>query len=686
MKTDNFDEIVFRKPKVFNKIAMKQKECIAFDTETFNGTAFLLCSSNDNYVTSNVDNLVIKEGIKPNTFKDMIEHLYTYDKSLNVFFNLEYDDNALLKHLPYNHLEFYTKFGYTIYENYYISGIPGKSIDIAKAFKVDSIIKLSNDEYQINLNNGTKKVFKKEPKTFLDINLDKYVLGKKIKFFDIWQFFKYENSSSLNNVSKKYLNDEKKDTKALGYDISNLPLDKNIIDYCLQDTKLTQRLTDMIIKACNDIGLVFNTPYSCATISSDYFYVFEGLRNPYLFLWQYGNNVSYKNLNIFRYAYYSYKGGRTEIVKRGYFENCYEYDVNSMYPSNMCKLYDLFDVDWNFINGTEFKNYDKENIAYAFLRCNIKLKDNYINPLPYKHNGYYIYGYGYYPDYYITLPEYETIMNNNLGEIEILDGYIGLKTESNCLVFNDIVNKIYDKRKSFDKGDFRNSLFKIILNSIYGRYIEVNINKNLDNDDIDLLNDDYDIIEDNIVRKSYNAGKHFCPVYACYITALSRCKLFDTIYPQKEDFIGGFTDSIISEEKINNLDIGSKMGQWEKNSGELTMIGSGVYRLVSNDVEKLRTRGFHIKENINDLMGYNGISLDDLLVYGCSQTKVKKLKESVIQDKPLDFNTFVTQYKTLDYNFDKKRNWEFDYNRLQDIYGNICTSNAINIDELKLRM
>ena len=96
---------------------------------------------------------------------------------------------------------------------------------------------------------------------------------------------------------------------------------------------------------------------------------------------------------------------------------------------------------------------------------------------------------------------------------------------------------------------------------------------------------------------------------------------------------------------------------------------------------KLRTRGIHIKESINEMFGFNDISLDDILLYGVDQTKVKKLKESLIQNKPELFNTFNKEHKTINLNFDKKRTWDFSLNCLQDCYKE-CNSKTININEV----
>lgn len=694
MKTENFDEIIFRRTKTYAHKATRQKLPIAYDTETFNGKMFTLCDSKRNELNMNVKNLRIENGME-GTLKDLpsiLRSMYeTGKETLNVFFNLGYDFNAILAHLPRDHREFFAQYGYIIYQGFYLSGIPNKSIDIAHALQIHNITQKTEDNktYSIELATGETKETKRKYAIYYDLEANKYIIDNKVKWFDLWQFFKYEpGSSSLDACSFKYLGAKKADVEFFGYNKGNLPLDNIVTAYCIKDSELTAELANMIIEACNSIGLLFNAPYSCATISADYFFNNQGLTNPNLFLWGIKDQLNYKNLDIFKYAFYAYKGGRTEVTKRGYYEDVYEYDVCSMYPTNMCKLYDIFKCSWYFIqNEKEIKHLleSSDDIAYGFFLCDIELNNNYVNPLPFSNNGYYIYGYGKFKDYYLSLPEIQQIKDLHLGKITIKNGWVGLKTDKDSYPFREIIKKMYHKRKEYAKTDFRNSLIKIILNSIYGRFIEVNKNIDMAIDDINLLEDDFDIMNDDIVKKTFYAGKYFCSPYACYITALSRCKLFEQIYANKESFIASFTDSIFSTKPISgsaSFHIGTDLGDWEQDHGELTIIGSGVYRMeYDNDKTKLRTRGYHIKENMGgaESFGLNGFGLDDLILHGLEHQKVLKLKESIVRDEQDSFNTFVTEYKELNKNFDKKRLWDIRLNTLQDCY-KVCDSQQININ------
>jgi len=141
---------------------------VGWDTETIEGKCVLLCNS---------DNLKL---IFPSI--DDVLNLMTdkkYNKTCNLFYNLEYDTNAIIKLLPDKNIIDLANKSYTQYNNFEISIIPNKLLKIKK----------KDNE-------------------------------KAYNYFDLWQFFKYEKNSSLDNVSKKYLNAQKQDIS--NFDINNL--------------------------------------------------------------------------------------------------------------------------------------------------------------------------------------------------------------------------------------------------------------------------------------------------------------------------------------------------------------------------------------------------------------------------------------------------------------------------------
>lgn len=670
MKCNDFLKIQLQFPKMMYDQG-KQKESVAWDTETRQGIPFLLCSSKDDILTdktSMIDALLDKQNIK----------------TLNVFYNLGYDASAILKMmLSKRELKFFASYGYVISEhrgeNIFYSMLGNKCLTVSYA---------QEDQ---------------EGK-YTDLKSIDYKIERKRNYFDVWQFFKYEGSSSLDNVSKKYLKKSKvpieeltyfemvpelagqiKRGRVRNYDKSDLILDHTVIDYCLQDCYLTKELTDLIIKACNEVGIIFNKPYSCASLAWDYLSNVKQVKNPKYFLWQFGGKtLSSRNYSIFYHAYHSYRGGRSEVAKRGYFEHIEEYDVNSMYPWAMTQLEDCFKCDWIPIeSNADLLKHDPENIAYGFFILDIDLPYNYVNALPVqdKKNGILIYPYGELKDYFLTHIELKMLMDLGIiteKDFRIKNGWIGLK-RSGVFPFRDIVIDLYRERKKYDKDNFLNSLIKILLNSTYGRLIEVNIN-NVQGDTIDLEAwDEYDITDEELIKKCYIAGKYFNPIYANYITALSRVKLYTAIFHNMDNFIASFTDSVISTKPLKGIDESLELGAWKHTHGDqLTMIGTGFYQLIGYE-NKDRMRGVHVVKESDNI--YDS-SFERVLQEGFKVKRVLKLKESLRQDRIEEYNTFEEKWRVIDLNFDTKRTWDYSFTDYASIKQGVCDSKPLFLETL----
>lgn len=622
-----------------------QKEIVSFDTETRKGKPFLMCDSIGNVLTDQ---------------DSIINHLLSFQDTLNTFYNLSYDKNAILKFLPKENLKQFAKIEYTIHDNIFYGGIGSKCFDIAYC-----------------------KPYEKGKK-YIDLEGNEYELYKKCKYFDILQFFKFEKSAKLEYVASKYLNDHKKDIASLGYDIGNLPLDDTVIEYCLHDAYLTKQLSEIVKNSCNHIGMIFNAPYSCATLSGDYFYKTQNELKPYVVknpkYWFFSDKFSERNYEIGYYAYNSYAGGRAEVTKRGTYNNVYEYDVTSMYPYQMTFLEDINKLKWIKIKSIkELIDYDIDTLAYGFVKCSFTLPNRYILPIPYKDNIL-KYSYGNYKEYFLSLEELKLLVKHNLlewNDINIISGYIGQRFDNDVRFypFRDTVNLLFDERKKYEKTDFRNLLFKILLNSIYGRFIEVNANFDI-SDTIDLSDiDSYVIDIDDVVAKTWHCGNYFNPLYACYITANARCMVYSAAMQKEDAFIASFTDSVITEDRLE-LDEGKELGQWECTEGDLFIVGGGFYTLEGDQVNKARTRGVHVTKTTHEYK-LSDIDFNNIFDYGYNETRVRKLKECVIQNDMDNFNCFDTKLKLKEINFDKKRKWDFDYKNISECRKIQCNSKPL---------
>ena len=195
-----------------NKHIDKQKTIIGFDTETYDGKAFLLCDSENSY-TMDSDNMI--EWLMQRKYRD----------SINFFYNIDYDVMAILKNI----MDF-PAFKKLYYSNEYI---------------YDDI------------------TIKYIPRKFFNLKKD----SNSVSYYDLFQFY----NMSLDNASKTYLNEEKIkiETKDFPPEYVKLNRDK-IIEYCNKDASLTKRLGDNMQKCFSAVGGMYK-PISQAYISQHYF-------------------------------------------------------------------------------------------------------------------------------------------------------------------------------------------------------------------------------------------------------------------------------------------------------------------------------------------------------------------------------------------------------------------------------
>jgi hypothetical protein len=648
MKTLDFQKVKFKSFKFYKTGDVKQKEVVGWDTETSKGQCGLLCNSNGQiFDTHDIDMLL----------GHMTE--IDYSKTVNLFYNLVYDYSAIFKCLPKENIKEIAMTNTTKYKDFKLFIIPHKMMKISIPYV---------------LKNGKDGI-------------------KNFKYFDLLQFFKFEKSASLDNVSKKYLNEGKllieEDT---GIDKSKYTWNDfhnpKIQAYCVDDCMKVKKLAEIICDSCETIGLSFNQPYSCATLSMNYVYGLMGVKSP---LWFYFNSP--KNRKVFEYAFNSYSGGRFEVMQRGTFDNIYEYDVNSMYPDKIRKLQNVFNTQFEFCRNDNAFQSSREDACYAFMKIHVKQKHPFINILSFRHEGLTVCPRNReYATTFVNKHEIELLEKYNV-DFSIVDGYIGVAQEEDY-VYKKIFEDIYAARMKYPKSHFLSSLYKIIMNSFYGKTIEMNIvleeselleEKCETNSELTICNDILEMVVDEqnetIVVKNFIAGKYFCPVYATDITAPSRCVVTDAMLQaenqQEASIIGCFTDSVLSKHKLN-LPVTENMGDWELSQHDkLHMVGTGVYNMYNlvkgeKDKEKTRTRGFK-------LLGMSDFCFDMFLENKYKTRKTLSLKQSVIQNNYEDFNVISEENKELNINFDTKRKWDRDFKNVADIFKSQISSSTIII-------
>jgi DNA polymerase elongation subunit (family B) len=575
------------------KTKLKTKEVIGFDTETVNGYARLICSSDKRFCF--IDNIY-------QILKFLTQRKYS--KTLNFFWNVDFDFMAIIKHLPQTLIPILYELKAITFDDYFIRWLPKKGFEIRK----------------------NKQIY---------------------RYFDLYQFY----HMSLNSASIKYLNDRKEEI-----DIKNVedyfsdPKKKIVLlKYCMKDAVLTARLGSLLQSKLNQLGIDFSKPYSCGYIAMHYFYRDRPLHRFLKQEWE-------------LYAFLSYFGGRFEVIKRGYFDKVYQYDINSAYPYALTKLIDVRNGFW--IKSRDIPDF----FYYGFLKVQVnEYEHDILSPLPFRRKDGLVYFPNIqYPDiWYLAYPEFELAQKMGV-EMDILDGWFFLPKRFDYL-FADI-KRLYEARKEAKKNDKAMDLtLKLIMNSLYGKFAERESKiktKLIPFDGAQSVS----IGDQTIYFKEIDmAGTLFNPVYASYITSLTRKLLLESCINNLDHVLMFATDSILTDKPI--LQESDELGKWKlEMQGEAVLIMSGVYSIRSDSEIKTRFRGFPIKGEYNFFDLLKNHANEDKIVFELE--KAIKLGEVVNFHRIYDLEdlcVFKTVEKGLDCFGDEKRDWVHSPTKFGDL-------------------
>lgn len=615
-----FEEITFRNQNRPKKVQeLKPKEHTGLDTETLNGYVRLLCdnqSCNDtkspNYCKDNQPLLLINSKNNHMAFAQIIKYLTKgrFEGKFNWFFNIQFDFESIIKYLDesdiidlYNDGLLY----FTIEKDSY-NPISKKETNMDNVFRVEYL---------------TRKYF--------GIAQNHHVWH----FYDLFNFM----DVSLNTASKKYLGE----TKNTDIDSSRLNLDlgywndyqDSIIKYCIQDCKLTQKLAvkfwDIMHK---NLKLIPKRPFSKGKLSEEYF--LKKCNIPTI-----DNFYKENAYDILEFAYRSFFGGRFELLKKGYFEKVYCYDIKSAYPSIMK---DLIDFDFQYGTWQRIKNKDLTPYAYEGW-YNVTVDSNEIDfsPVVSKNKFLNFYPNGNYTQYLLK-SEIDFIRENfDNTTIKINSGVEFIKKYESPTPFKEEIERLYEW-KNTEKDEDIKYVVKIILNSIYGKTIQVSQNK------------------ENTI------GNLFNPMYASIITAKTRLKLLELGLQKPESVIMFSTDGLHTTEKLK---VSSKpqLGDFDfEFEGEGVYIMSDVYNIWNNKKIKNKIRGFSAgsAKDIDSEKVY----LKDILetmrtpIYKYYSERPIHLAESLIHNKihtKNDINIWQKVEKEINVNGDMKRVWSKEF-------------------------
>ena len=649
----NIPNYIWKQRKKINK----DYPIIALDTETEKGVCILICDSN-------------KKLLIPHHIDEILNYLMykPYQHSINFFYNVKYDTNAIIKLLPDEHKINLALYDETVYydrnqKQYFISIIPDKLLKIRVGHHTVKFFDLAQFYNKKKLEDLAIKV-----------NMQKYMLDSTNKNIDI----------DIKNLSqKRMLEDE---------------IYKNeVIKRCFVDCVITQKLSVKLHNTISKFVRIKNY-YSGASISRQL--VLQNLNDKYL------NLPSLKFMDM---ALKAYNAGRFEILKRGYFPSMIERDINSAYPYEISNLNNcdgvyiynneyIPDSTHSFFN-CDLEIYDTNYSPFKFQLPKSKKEMEFFNNLP---TNLLIYPTGKFKNQYLSKSDYETIYNMGYPIKINFAGHIINKYPEKPFEY---VEDIYYYRKDLQYGNKEKNIIKDKdladtikrgLNSIYGTFINVNAEKGLTQKEDEFTNN-FTVINNEIwfTKNKTTAGNMFNPVWATEICSNVRNKLYTDFIPYEDKIICIATDGMKLTSDVN-IKESDKLGGYDKSKlTEGILIGNGVYQFGDNT----KFRGFTSYKTDKD----KKIDLKTLLERNKNKNIIPSIVNRVINLKYAyknnyiklvdddgkvykkhltldDINLFVKINRELNINFDKKRVWDRQFKNCKDVLENIINSKSINIE------
>lgn len=424
------------------------------------------------------------------------------------------------------------------------------------------------------------------------------------KFYDIANFFQTSLIRNIEILQIDLTDEEKRFVEYMKRKRENFRLkDKQkIIRYSLLENQIGLKIVKKIYSLIPD-SLKTYSLYGSSSLANKF--LKNKVKSSFLF-----------STDLFKNAYF---GGRMEVLKIGTFKNVFKYDINSAYPDIIKDLREPISFEIKKYFGEKIKDENIYQISFNHIKPNqigcfpVRLKCGYL-VFPKSGEGYY-----FGCEVKEGIKRGVRIKIKNVCDIKL----------GNKIFSKNEIEEMYKLRLRYKKqGDLKNLIYKILLNSIYGKFAQT-------------------------VGKAQFQNIYF----AGYITAQTRAKLLQATFKNDEHIIFFATDGILSKKKLK-LKIGSEIGQFEEiKIKNAVIIQAGIYKLTDeNNKTYLGERGFRfnfdeaikqirkgktykvkLKTFISNIYAYKNYKA--LLKYRCKFTTIEKELNIKKQHKRI-FKTF----------------------------------------------
>jgi hypothetical protein len=455
-----------------------------------------------------------------------------YGKAIYFIYSGSYDATMWLKQLPDWAIRKWKKRGVFRWKHYIIKWVPKREFIIYD--------KLSRKDRKITKGKNAGK--------------HTHWYERKIHIYDVFGFFQMSFVKALEDwkITDQDTIDRIANMKGQRGKFSEVDKAK-ILEYCLEECQLLVMLGNKFRDACIEANIKPHHWYGAGALAST-------------LMRQYGvkTHISEpKDPRIYQATKRAYFGGRTEISYQGRLPNGgWQYDINSAYPTAMLALMPCLACGtWEFHNDPKkYHDYDYA-IWYVKWNCHGKLW----GPFPWRHED----GRIFYPDsaegFYHKIEIDAALKLYPDCEFELMHG-ISYTPNCNFKPFHFIEERAAYRLALKAEGNPANKPLKLGLNSLYGKTAQT--------------------IGKNPPYQSF--------FWAGLTTAATRAKLLDAIRYCNGTVYSVATDGLISSVEIDELIVGTNLGEWEKTIIiEGILIRPGVYKWRDNyDKWHYGTRGF----------------------------------------------------------------------------------------------
>ncbi|MBF0474010.1 MAG: hypothetical protein HQK93_09825 [Nitrospirae bacterium] len=364
-------------------------------------------------------------------------------------------------------------------------------------------------------------------------------------------------------------------------------------------------------------------------------------------------------------------GGRNETFIYGYYpDKClYDYDLASAYGTALLMI---SDVDWKVYKQVwDISEINARSIGFA--RVKFKFFDWVKYPTFPVRTAYGL----LFPlegDTYITWTElYTAVKNEMLESYEILESRLYKRKDKETIPL--IVSRQIMKRKEYGKDEIENFIYKLSVNSIYGKFAESSYNN-------DSINIKKSFEADKIVKRYTQNGSLYNPMLAAFVTGYIRALAGEYLLYFQNNGVevtsvttdGFLINRRLTDDEMKSVGYLSRLTSWirdywvnDNNVLELKHYGESAF--------SFRARGYMTMKKFSEDINKTGKDDPRLVARGGLQIKDKDL-DNIIR---ILFEKFLNAKPDNTYNQKRSSNLE-DYLDGIESYTMICQEVSENMD------